>query len=232
MIDADEFKKALLREARRDGSYETAIKPEEIRSREARGESFYPLELASLVHEESSILAKQLRTEAIARGDNIVVDTVLSNPRGALALGRELSDAGYQISVVDVEVPYEVAEERIRGRWREAAERAAAGGDELGGRWVPSEYAREVFDGPNGESRPMASARQLAQDCDAVVRYRVFWTAAQAAAQQGKAPSKLIVDQSRPAPGGDLVETNLSGVQRTAEASRGVPRRRPPSVER
>ena len=38
------------------------------KQREAAGERFFPLELASLVHEESSLLAKRLQREAIAEG--------------------------------------------------------------------------------------------------------------------------------------------------------------------
>ncbi len=120
VIDADEFKRSLLREAQQDGSYDTWLMPDAIREREAQGERFYPLELASLVHEESSYLAKSLRADAIAAGDNIVIDTVLSNEADALALGQRLAAAGYDVRVIDVEVPYELSEERIRGRWEHA----------------------------------------------------------------------------------------------------------------
>ena len=94
VIDADEFKRSLLREAQTDGSYEQWLMPAAIREREAQGERFFPLELASLVHEESSHLAKSLRADAIAAGDNIVIDTVLSNEADALALGQVLTKAG------------------------------------------------------------------------------------------------------------------------------------------
>ena len=77
-VDADEFKRALLQAAIDDGTYEGIIKPAAIHEREAAGEKFYPLELASLVHEESSMLAKRLRRQVIAEGMNVVVDTVLS----------------------------------------------------------------------------------------------------------------------------------------------------------
>lgn len=95
VIDADEFKRDLLRKAQADGSYESWLMPEAIREREAAGEKFFPLELASLAHEESSYLAKALRDDAIASGDNIVVDTVLSSEATALALGETLAAAGY-----------------------------------------------------------------------------------------------------------------------------------------
>ena len=92
-VDADEFKRALLLAAVDDGSYELSIKPDVIKERESAGERFYPLELASLVHEESSMLAKQLLSQAMADGTNIVIDTVLSSSATAQQLGRDLAGA-------------------------------------------------------------------------------------------------------------------------------------------
>lgn len=158
VVDADEFKAALLEQAIVDGSYEDFIKRPEIHEREAAGERFYPMELASLVHEESSMLASRMRREAMDSGTNLVVDTVLSSERSAVALGQQLEASGYEVQVIDVEVPYEISEGRIYGRWQKAYEAALDGDSEgLGGRWVPSEYARSVFngpDGPDGKSNP------------------------------------------------------------------------------
>lgn len=224
VIDADEFKRSLLREALADGSYDQWLMPDTIRAHEAEGERFYPLELASLVHEESSYLAKQLRADAIDAGDNIVIDTVLSKEADALALGQRLHAAGYDVRVIDVEVPYELSEERIRGRWEHAYTTALAGGDSLGGRWVPSEYARDVFDGPGGRSKPEAAARSLAEQCPAVGRYRVFRTTAdeaQAAASEGRpAQATVEVDKSRSARDGALIDTALARTQQRAAVAR------------
>jgi chloramphenicol 3-O-phosphotransferase len=206
VIDADEFKRSLLHQAQADGSYDDFLIPNEIRERQEAGEKFYPLELASLVHEESSYLARALRADAIATGDNIVVDTVLSDTNDALALGRQLESAGYDVEVIDVEVPYEVSEARIRGRWKEAYEAALTGGDGLGGRWVPSEYARGVFDGPDGKSRPEAVAQTLAEQCPAVLRYRVFRTIAEQAAEP-RAKPVLEADKTRRVHGAALTDT-------------------------
>ena len=93
-IDADDFKQALLRAAIDDGSYDAFLKPALVKEHEAAGERFFPLELASLVHEESSELAKRLRAESIRAGANIVIDTVLSSEVSALGLGKELEAAG------------------------------------------------------------------------------------------------------------------------------------------
>lgn len=210
-IDADEFKRALLREAIADGSYESFIKPEQVKAHEAGGEPFYPLELASLVHEESALLADRLRHEAIAEGTNVVIDTVLSNPAKAEELGALLARAGYAVEVIDVEVPFELSAVRIADRWRESYE-TAFDGDGLGGRWVPSEYAREVFAGAHGRSRPEESAARLAQTCPAVMRYRVFRTLTP------ETDRVLEVDLGRIQRGGALVDHKLVETMRTARA--------------
>lgn len=215
VIDADDFKAALLDQARKDGSYEDWIKPDAVKELEANtGETFYPMELASLVHEESSMLAKQLRADSLERGDNLVVDTVLSNAAGAVQLGSQLQKAGYEVRVIDVEVPYEVSEQRIRDRWLEArqeAEQASGQSSDqaaqpLGGRWVPSEYTRDVFDGPDGRSKPSHAAEQLAEQCPNVTRYQRFYTSAEGA-QKTPADTDLQVDKGRAQHGGPLKDT-------------------------
>lgn len=62
-VDADDFKTRLLREAIADGSYDRLLKPLGVQARVGAGEPFFPLELSSLVHEESSLLARNLRHE-------------------------------------------------------------------------------------------------------------------------------------------------------------------------
>ncbi|KFD44074.1 hypothetical protein IU11_05740 [Cellulosimicrobium sp. MM] len=173
-----------------------------MRERESDGEPFFPLELAALVHEESSHLARLLRDEARREGTDVVIDSVLSNPRAAVALGNQIAAAGYEVEVVDVEVPYELSQTRIAQRWRESYEGAIVTGEGLGDRWVPSVYARYVFDGPDGRARSQKSAATLAATCPAVLRYRRFWTRAADAAmrvetdlgrfQRGRASGALV----------------------------------------
>lgn len=119
VVDADEFKHALLGTAIEDGSYQDFLMPDVVRELEAAGERFAPLELASLVHEESSLLARQLRADAIADELNIVVDTVLSSESGAREVGAQLQQAGYEVSVVDVETTYAISAARVEQRWRD-----------------------------------------------------------------------------------------------------------------
>jgi len=121
-----------------------------------------------------------------------------------------------------------------------AREQRDDGGDDgeqvnesLGGRWVPSEYARDVFDGPGGRSKPEAAARSLAEQCPAVGRYRVFRTTAEeahAAASAGRpAQATVEVDKSRSARDGTLIDTALARTQqravvaRPASTNRGTP---------
>lgn len=172
VIDADAFKHALLERAVVDGSYESMIVPEAVRRAQQAGERFAPL-----VHEESSFLAGQARAAAIDGGLNLVVDTVLSGRRSALNLGAQLEAAGYRVRVVDVETSYEISAARVEQRWRQVtrdfpADPASTG---LGGRWVPSEYARALFPSElGGRSVCEGVARELADTCEAVWRHEVF----------------------------------------------------------
>ncbi|MDR1118713.1 MAG: hypothetical protein LBL01_05400, partial [Bifidobacteriaceae bacterium] len=100
--------------------------------------------------------------------------------------------------VVDVEVPFEVSAASIRERYREGYERAMAGEDTLGGRWVPSEYARGVFNAPGEPSKPELAARALAEQCPAVMEYRLY------RGNEVEGPRRLETRMVRAAPGGPL----------------------------
>ena len=233
-IDADDMKERLLRRALADKSYDSWIKPAAVREREQAGERFHPMELSSLVHEESAFLAERLRVESIERGDDIVIDTVLSSDTKARQIMGELERAGYDVQVMDVEVPREVSDERIRTRWREGNERAEKG-DGLGGRWVPSEFGAWVYGEPDGRSRPEANARMVAEESPAVSRYRVYRKTAEQEREDPRAPATLVTDMSRASRGGPLVPTRsgptteaprarpLPGITRTGRTAPGRP---------
>jgi predicted ABC-type ATPase len=233
VVDADEFKARLLREAITDGSYESWMKPAAVREREAAGERFHPMELSSLVHAESSDLADALRQDAIAARKNIVIDTVLSSDTKARQIMGELERAGYDVQVMDVEVPREVSEGRIQDRWREGNERAERG-EGLGGRWVPSEFGAWVYGEPGGGSRPEANARMVAEESPAVSRYRVYRKTAEQERADPHAPATLETDMTRATRGGPLVPTRsgetmvpqarpLPGITRTGRTAPGRP---------
>ncbi|MFT2693663.1 zeta toxin family protein [Clavibacter zhangzhiyongii] len=219
VVDPDEFKVGLLEAATEDGTYEKWVVPEAVRVREAAGERFFPMELSSLVHEESDYLARRLERQCLADGDDVILDTVLSSDVKGRDLARRLERAGYDVQVVDVEVPREVSEERIRTRWREGNERAEQG-EGLGGRWVPSEFGAWVYGEPGGASRPEANARMVAEESPAVSRYRVYRTTAEQA--EAKAPPVLVTDMSRATRGGPLMPTR-SGPDAGVLQSRALP---------
>ncbi|RRD45812.1 zeta toxin family protein, partial [Arachnia propionica] len=100
-------------------SYESWLKPARVKELETQGERFFPLDLATLVHEESSKLAKRMRHLAIEKGANMVVDTVLGSQSSARQLVEGLVAAGYRVEIIDVEVPEAVSREAIRQRWRD-----------------------------------------------------------------------------------------------------------------
>ena len=165
-----------------------------------------PMELAALVHEESSYLAHRFRELAIARGENVVIDGVMANEGKALGLASQLAGAGYDIRVVDVEVPAELSRERILQRW---VEQTVSGG--LGGRWVPSEYRESVFDSPDGtRSRSDIAARSVAERNNAVSSYERYFTTVQEARQPGCAP--YLTDRLRRDSNGQLRAEPLPAV--------------------
>jgi chloramphenicol 3-O-phosphotransferase len=217
LIDADDFKKALLEAALEDGSYVQYLVPDAVHTLQKQGEQFFPLELASLVHEESSMLAKRASTKAIADGFNVVIDTVLSSASVALKLGNQLQAAGYSVEIIDVEVPYELSQRRIASRWQESYVQALEKDTGLGGRWVPSEYARNVFNGPGGRSLPEIAAEGLAAQCAAVKEFRRYRTTLDA--QGNPVGPVLEVHRHRINPG-DHLQDVLTATQAKAQAAR------------
>ncbi|MEX2984809.1 zeta toxin family protein [Streptomyces sp. C36] len=149
VIDPDDFKDELLKEALEDGSFQRMAA-----SMEQPDERFYPRELAPLVHEESTMLADKARERAIAAGENVVIDGTLAGRAKPDALAERLTAAGYTIHVVDVETTADVSRERVMGRWQgpyeEVQDKAAQGQDvskELGGRWVNGEVVDFMYRG-------------------------------------------------------------------------------------
>ncbi len=178
-VDADHFKEVLLRRAQADGTYESRLVPPEVKLLEAGGERFFPLEMASLVHAESSMLAQAARQRLIDNGHNLIIDTVLSSPRNAVQMGAELEEAGYRVEVVDVECSFEESRDRIAGRWQGGYVAGLESTDptHLGGRWVPSEYPGTLFVDGEDSSRPRQAAQALTERCGAVVGSRHYMAA-------------------------------------------------------
>lgn len=180
IIDPDDFKDALLRQARRDGSYDSHLMPEEVLELEDSGERFYPRELATLVHGESAILARKAIKGALERRDNVVVDGTLSGEKNARMQLGALQRAGYDVMVVDVESTQAVSEFRIMRRWERgylAAEDGTGTGldAEMGGRWVLPSYPAALFITPmDKQSVCAANAAAVARDYGCVSEYAVY----------------------------------------------------------
>lgn len=228
-LDADQIKEALLeRRIQGNETYGDVIKPPEIRELERSGETIFPLEMASLVHEESSMIVRQLRDAAMSDGTNLIIDGVLSNPGGARSLGEDLANAGYDITIVDVEVPYAVSEAAILQRWEEKYAQARDGQEgALGGRWVPSSLAHDIFDGPDGRSRPEAVARELAQNNGSVSSYQLWRR--NSATETAHRETHL----GRPHRDGPLMDSEAAGALRPgARTSNQRPRSRTTDLDR
>ena len=201
--DPDEFKRLLLRQALQDGSYEAWF-CEPLRRAGADPSRRRPMELASLMHRESSSLLARLQRQAALRdGENLVVDGVLAELGKARQLLGELADARYRVQVVAVDAPPEVAAARVAHRHEQGRRAASEGGDVLGGRAVPSEEVRRAAGGGGGESPSVTTARQVAHEqqyvgvVDALHVYRVDGPVAQ---------PRLVESWRRPHPGGRLME--------------------------
>lgn len=113
IADPDEFKELLIEDAARRGWLDELI-PDEARE---AGFTLAPMELSALVHEESSHLARRVRTAAINQGANVVIDSVMARELPALQQARALESHGYAIEVVSVQVPQELSQARSLQRW-------------------------------------------------------------------------------------------------------------------
>ncbi len=80
-IDADGVKEKLLDIAERDGSLQSFLVPDEAKALQAKGEVFSKLGFASLVHEESSMIADAVREAAMERRCNLILDQVCSSSK-------------------------------------------------------------------------------------------------------------------------------------------------------
>ena len=114
IVDPDTFKRRLV-------EYQAAVAADDILA-------------ADRVHRESSMLAKRARDEGIATGRDLCIDGVLSKREAALALIGRLKEAGYEVTLIAVSIPFDVAYERVLRRGEET------------GRFVPRDYAQRAHE--------------------------------------------------------------------------------------
>jgi len=127
------------------------------------------MELSSLVHEESSYLADILRKRIISAGKNLVIDSTLSSFSKAKDLVHFLSAHKYKIEIINVTITPDIAENRIRTRWENGYRRAfETNDDKLGGRWVPSDYWRNLYNAETNESICHENALRISKEIPSV----------------------------------------------------------------
>jgi hypothetical protein len=83
-------------------------------------------ELASLVHNESSILAEKAIRDALERGDNLIIDGTLSGEKNARAQFEALEAAGCDVMLADVETTQERGRPPRTASWPAAVPSSAA----------------------------------------------------------------------------------------------------------
>ena len=150
------------------------LKPAEVHHLEEKGEKFFPFDLASTVHLESAKYADRLRDNALDGEKNIIIDTVSINDR----VLKTLSEKGYDVKIINTEVPEEISVQRTQERYLRGYTQALDNPsiDNLGGRFVPESAVRRHFHAaPKGyNSKPMYAAERAAEEYDNVSIYTVY----------------------------------------------------------
>jgi predicted kinase len=98
-----------------------------------------PMEASDLVHRESSYIARQLASRAMADGKNLIWDIQMSSRKSVKDRIDNLQAAGYErIDAIFVDIPVALSLERADSRHRDGEEKYRSGIG-LGGRYVPPE---------------------------------------------------------------------------------------------
>ena len=146
IIDPDEFKDRLLRKLGEKRYGFTLPNPD------LGGASIPPGELAALIHEESSLLAKRARQRAIIRKENVVIDGLHSSEYKLKRTFQELTrraDRQYSdIEIILVDTDLNTSRARVTHRFTSAYLAWATEGDTAAGyaaRYVPEEITNEVY---------------------------------------------------------------------------------------
>jgi predicted kinase len=108
-------------------------------------EGLSPMEASDLVHEESSVIAKQLARKAASDGKNIIWDITMSTRESTERRINDLREAGYTVDGIFIDIPVEVSIRRTDARHREGHNDYHAGIG-FGGRYVPTEVIKAQAD--------------------------------------------------------------------------------------
>lgn len=188
VCDPDIFKEKILRHELATDQLKHLETPL-IKDLKKQGERFAPMEYASLVHEESSLLSAKLQAHLRRTGSNFVIDTVLKSEASAEKIKNQLDRDGYEYKVISVQTTQEVSQQSVLARWKEPYREFLNGTNELGGRCVPAEFVASVFPTPGEPSYPEKAARWLAENGRGCTEYRLY-------RRQEAAPHRLEIDQT------------------------------------
>jgi predicted ABC-type ATPase len=104
---------------------------------------------AAMVHEESSFLAKRIRSEAVDAGHHIVIDGTGTNAKKFIATMKELKEKGYEVQVHFPHLEHDTGLERAKAR--------ASGS----GRYVPDSFISHSYSLiDNNVEKIMAAAKE------------------------------------------------------------------------
>ncbi|NQW73249.1 MAG: zeta toxin family protein [Actinobacteria bacterium] len=138
-IDSDTFKRLLIEHDLRTGDL---VMPDEVKEFVlADGKGIMPLELASLYHYESTVIADMAKVACLTARENVIIEGTLSWDELPTQIVDDIVTHGYEkLDVVLVEAPRDVVLERALQRWW--AGRRAGG---IGGRFTPSATIRNLY---------------------------------------------------------------------------------------
>ncbi|WP_425389273.1 zeta toxin family protein [Dermabacter hominis] len=165
---------------------------------EQQGHRFFPLELASLVHTESTRIATNTFTHAIKAGLDVIIDSFGANEKSIHSRLIALQEAGYTVELIDVECPHKVSEKAIFQQWSQGRKKSLQSPDaplDLGEHWVPSVTLDPLFPS-KGPSVPEAVTKCLAAEFTNIIAYQLWRRTSAAQAPSLEADLIQIVNGS------------------------------------
>lgn len=152
-IDADVIKEMLIRRALSEGSFDHLLTRTLADDRPVR-----PMELASLVHRESTAIADNVQEICLLRGENVLIQGTLAWDEQPRIILERLDASEYNdLVILDVEVDLGTAIERTTERWWVGRNDPS---DPFGGRFVSATVLSELYL-PDGTTKCSANAEVL-----------------------------------------------------------------------
>jgi len=99
-------------------------------------EGLSPMEVSPLVHEEASMIAKELANCLLRQGTNVIFDVTMASAGSTRKKVMQLKEAGYEVDAVFVDVTPETSMQRAADRHRRGWEKHKRG-EGHGGRILP-----------------------------------------------------------------------------------------------